>query len=239
MSSRRNSDALLLKMRLSCLSRVGARPARLLLQPRWRSSSGEGGTGGEAGGNKRGNLGDRNKSVLYGLGAVVITAVGLSYAAVPLYRMFCSVTGYGGTTGKDEAGTGFNKQAKNEARPIRVRFNTDVSASLPWSFRPLQQEVTVVPGVTSLAFFRAKVRAMCLCFQMVVSLSVSLAHTCVRRTTATTPSWASARTMCNPARPARTLSRFSASASKSNGWRRTKKVRVVVRASGAFARLLL
>lgn len=104
----------------------------------------------------RESLRDRNRALALTLGAVVVGAVGLSYAAVPLYRMFCQVTGYGGTTSTDAAGTGFAKQAKGAPRPIRIKFNTDVSASLPWSFRPLQREVTVMPGATMLAFFRAK-----------------------------------------------------------------------------------
>jgi len=98
--------------------------------------------------------------------------VGLSYASVPLYRMFCQLTGYGGTIRKDEEAIGLGKRAKAgrwicfplcvrcahlhaEVRPITVRFNSDVSSSLPWKFRPLQSEVVVVPGATMLAFFRA------------------------------------------------------------------------------------
>jgi cytochrome c oxidase assembly protein subunit 11 len=70
--------------------------------------------------------------------------------------MFCSVTGYGGTTGSDEAGQGLSKRAKKDVRPFRISFNSDVSASLPWSFEPLQKEVVVMPGSSMLAFFRAK-----------------------------------------------------------------------------------
>ena len=99
---------------------------------------------------------DKNTNTAAILGAVVVGTVGLSYAAVPLYRMFCSVTGYGGTTGSDEAGRGLAKKAKSDVRPFRITFNADVSASLPWSFEPLQKEVVVMPGSSMLAFFRAK-----------------------------------------------------------------------------------
>lgn len=99
---------------------------------------------------------DRNMNTAAILGAVVVGTVGLSYAAVPLYRMFCSVTGYGGTTGTDDTGAGLAKRAKNDVRPFRITFNADVSASLPWSFEPLQREVVVMPGSSMLAFFRAK-----------------------------------------------------------------------------------
>lgn len=90
------------------------------------------------------------------LGAVIVGAVGLSYAAVPLYRMFCQLTGYGGTASREEGQAGFLKTAKNPSRPIRIRFNADVSATLPWSFEPMQNDVTVEPGATMLAFFRAR-----------------------------------------------------------------------------------
>ena len=63
--------------------------------------------------------------------AVVIGMVGLSFAAIPLYRMFCAATGYGGTPKIGEAAApGGNGQT------IRVRFNADTNPGLPWSFAP-------------------------------------------------------------------------------------------------------
>ena len=65
------------------------------------------------------------------------------------------MTGYGGTTTTDD-GAGLSKKARSDVRPFRVTFNADVSASLPWSFEPLQKDVVVVPGSSMLAFFRAR-----------------------------------------------------------------------------------
>ncbi len=77
--------------------------------------------------------------------------LGLTAAAVPLYRLFCQVTGYGGTTQVAER----TPVAVSE-RTIKVRFNADVDPDLPWRFRPLQREVEVKIGETNLAFYRAK-----------------------------------------------------------------------------------
>src|ERR1700686_494382 len=84
------------------------------------------------------------------LGAVVAGMVGLSFASVPLYRLFCAATGYGGTTQRaDTAPAGISKAL------ITVRFNTEISNDLNWEFRPLVQEIQVHPGEQSQVFFRA------------------------------------------------------------------------------------
>lgn len=89
--------------------------------------------------------------------AVIVFFSGLTYAAVPLYRLFCSSTGFGGTP---QVGVGrFNPERLvpvEEARRIKVHFNADHSDQLPWSFVPEQKFVTVLPGETSLAFYKAK-----------------------------------------------------------------------------------
>lgn len=88
--------------------------------------------------------------------AVVIVAVGASYAAVPLYRMFCAATGFAGTP---KVGTGrFDPERLTpveNARRIKVRFNADKSEQLPWKFTPQQKFLSVLPGETSLAFYTA------------------------------------------------------------------------------------
>ncbi|KAI0044033.1 cytochrome oxidase assembly factor [Auriscalpium vulgare] len=89
--------------------------------------------------------------------AVIVFAVGASYAAVPLYRMFCAATGFAGTpvvgTGKFEAERLVPVEG---AKRIKVHFNADRSDQLPWTFSPQQKYVTVLPGETSLAFYKAK-----------------------------------------------------------------------------------
>ena len=89
--------------------------------------------------------------------AVIVFFSGLTYAAVPLYRLFCSSTGFAGTP---QVGTGkFNPERLvpvEEARRIKVHFNADRSDQLPWTFVPEQKFVSVLPGETSLAFYKAK-----------------------------------------------------------------------------------
>lgn len=90
--------------------------------------------------------------------------LGLCYAAVPLYRLFCAKTGYGGTAAVDPGGTHAGQFAPDrlvaatgkKARQIKVRFLTDCADALPWKFAASQSQVTVVPGETALAFFTAK-----------------------------------------------------------------------------------
>lgn len=87
-----------------------------------------------------------------GLGVLV---VGLSYSAVPLYRMFCQRYSYGGavTAGHDVSKVSTMSPVKN--RTLKVKFNADVAASMQWNFKPQQREITVVPGETALAFYTA------------------------------------------------------------------------------------
>ena len=76
--------------------------------------------------------------------------VGMAFASVPLYRLFCQVTGFGGTPQLAEAApeTVFERR-------ITVRFNADVDPMLPWSFRPLDGAITVRVGEPGLAFYHA------------------------------------------------------------------------------------
>lgn len=74
----------------------------------------------------------------------------LAYASVPLYRLFCQVTGFGGTT---QAATAMPDKIYD--RVVTVQFNADVMQPLPWKFEPLQREVTVRVGEPGLAFYRA------------------------------------------------------------------------------------
>lgn len=83
--------------------------------------------------------------------------MGASYAAVPLYRIFCAATGFAGTP---KVGTGRFEPERlvpiEHAGRIKVHFNADRSEQLPWTFTPQQKFVSVLPGETSLAFYRAK-----------------------------------------------------------------------------------
>jgi cytochrome c oxidase assembly protein subunit 11 len=85
------------------------------------------------------------------LTGIVAGMVGLSFASVPLYRLFCQVTGYGGTTQIAAAAPG----AVTE-RVIKVRFNADTAPDLPWSFKPVQREIALKVGESGLAYYRAR-----------------------------------------------------------------------------------
>jgi cytochrome c oxidase assembly protein subunit 11 len=82
--------------------------------------------------------------------SVVAGMVGLSFASVPLYRIFCAATGYGGTTQRVSAAP----QDVSKAL-ITVRFDTDVAPDLAWEFHPLVAEVQIHPGEQKQVFFRA------------------------------------------------------------------------------------
>ena len=96
---------------------------------------------------KRGN----NRFFAVGLVAVVVGMLGLSFAAIPLYKLFCSVTGYGGTPK-----VGLAAAPGAVARTVTVRFNADTSPNLPWRFAPVQQSVTLPLGDEQVAFYTAR-----------------------------------------------------------------------------------
>lgn len=96
------------------------------------------------------------RSTLYYVGAATVVTVGMSYAAVPLYRMFCQAYSYGGTTATGHDASKIEGMSAVKHRPITIKFNADTASSMRWNFRPQQNEITVFPGETALAFYTAK-----------------------------------------------------------------------------------
>lgn len=95
--------------------------------------------------------GQRRHGVLaLALAGLVAGMVGLSFAAVPLYRIFCQATGYNGTPQRADKGADHVLD-----RTITVRFDGNVDPGLPWSFAPVQHTMEVKIGETALAFFKA------------------------------------------------------------------------------------
>jgi cytochrome c oxidase assembly protein subunit 11 len=92
-----------------------------------------------------------HKLVAAACGVFVASMLGAAYAAVPLYDMFCRVTGFGGTPRVATVAPD-----KKTDRVIRVRFDANVAPGLDWQFRPVQREMEVKVGDTVLAFYRAK-----------------------------------------------------------------------------------
>lgn len=88
-------------------------------------------------------LGRRNRTVVLACGAFVAGMVGMSYAAVPLYDMFCRVTGYNGTTKRVE-------QASEVIldKSIKVTFDANTSSGLDWDFKPQQRSISPRIGET-------------------------------------------------------------------------------------------
>jgi cytochrome c oxidase assembly protein subunit 11 len=83
--------------------------------------------------------------------AVAVGMVGASFAAVPLYRAFCQVTGWGGTTQRGESADGVERLDRN----IKVRFDTNVR-DLPWTFKSEVVSQAVQIGAPGLAYFRVR-----------------------------------------------------------------------------------
>lgn len=84
--------------------------------------------------------------------AAVATAslmLGMSFAAVPLYRAFCAMTGYGGTTQRAASAP-----AQPGKRSLVVRFDSNVGGGLPWRFTAETSQVTVRTGETATVFYR-------------------------------------------------------------------------------------
>ncbi len=85
------------------------------------------------------------------LGLLFMT--GLAFASVPLYRMFCQVTGFNGTTQRGLEAPGA------AGRAITVHFDANTNARLPWRFAPEQPSQSVAIGARTMAFFNATNRA--------------------------------------------------------------------------------
>ena len=98
-------------------------------------------------------MGSRTSQDRLGLTAAICVVfvagmVGMSFAAVPLYRVFCQVTGFGGTTQRAS-----EAPARTLEREVTVRFDGNVTNGLGWNFRPRQRQVTLRVGeVAEVAF---------------------------------------------------------------------------------------
>ena len=86
---------------------------------------------------------------------VVAGMIGLSFASVPLYRMFCQATGFGGTPRTE----GVLSLGRTSDRVITVRFDANVNPALPWQFQPAQQSIQLRLGEQALAFYHASNRS--------------------------------------------------------------------------------
>ncbi|MCI5060897.1 MAG: cytochrome c oxidase assembly protein [Alphaproteobacteria bacterium] len=100
-------------------------------------------------------MADKNTKALILIFGVVAIMVGLSFASVPLYDLFCRTTGFGGTTQISKTPP---KAEEILERKITVHFNSDTSRDLPWFFQPEIRKISVNVGQQGLINFKAQNR---------------------------------------------------------------------------------
>lgn len=86
---------------------------------------------------------------------LAVAMVGLAFAAVPLYRIFCEQTGFGGTTGRAVALPSATEVGLAGGRTIKIRFDANTADGIAWRFKPRDNQRSVKIGEKSLAFFTA------------------------------------------------------------------------------------
>ena len=95
----------------------------------------------------------RNRRSAFIAAMIALSMVALGFAAVPLYRLFCQVTGFAGTTGRVDAA---DLPWKPAAGTVMVRFDANTHPGLPWTFRPEKNVQQVRIGERQMAFYIAE-----------------------------------------------------------------------------------
>lgn len=93
----------------------------------------------------------QHRKVALLLSALVVGMVGMAYAAVPLYDLFCRVTGYGGTTN-----TADFAPVSVIDRTMTIRFDSNINRGLAWEFKPVELSQEIKVGESGLAFYQAR-----------------------------------------------------------------------------------
>ncbi len=94
-----------------------------------------------------------NKNFALALISLVLSMALLSFASVPIYNLFCKVTGYGGTTARQELSMYSFKKGN---RLITIEFDSNVDNNLPWRFFSKQRKAIVKPGQNTLIFYESE-----------------------------------------------------------------------------------
>lgn len=95
----------------------------------------------------------RNRRTMVAMAVVGLSMLGLGFASVPLYRIFCEQTGFGGTTQRAQAGVAVQEATGHQ---LSIRFDSNVQPGMPWQFHPEHPTQTVTVGAKSMAIFVAK-----------------------------------------------------------------------------------
>ncbi|MDR0297008.1 MAG: cytochrome c oxidase assembly protein [Rickettsia sp.] len=94
-----------------------------------------------------------NRKFALALVSLALSMVFLSFASIAIYNLFCKVTGYGGTTARQELNI---YSPKKGTRVITLEFDSNVDSNLPWRFIPKQRRTTVIPGQNTLIFYESE-----------------------------------------------------------------------------------
>lgn len=116
-----------------------------------------------------------NRRVVKRLGIAALLMFGFGFALVPLYDVFCDITGINGKTGRIELEDALS-QTVDEDREVTVEFLATVHSDLPWEFRPMVKKVKVHPGeVIEVNYFARNKTGEIVTGQAVPSLAPGLA----------------------------------------------------------------
>lgn len=96
----------------------------------------------------------RNAKLALSLAGLVASMILLSFAAVPIYNLFCKATGYGGTTKVADEKYRYSRQIGT--RNLTIEFDANVMPNLPWRFVAKQRRVTTTTGKTNLVFYESE-----------------------------------------------------------------------------------
>jgi cytochrome c oxidase assembly protein subunit 11 len=116
-----------------------------------------------------------NRKVVKRLTVAAIAMFGFGFALVPLYDVFCDITGINGKTGRIELETALG-QTVDEDRLVTVEFLATVHSELPWEFKPMVRRIKVHPGeVTEVNYYAVNKTDELVTGQAVPSLAPGLA----------------------------------------------------------------
>ena len=120
-------------------------------------------------------LANRNRKLVGRLGVAAVVMFGFGFAMVPLYDVFCDITGLNGKTGRIEAEAALSQTVDME-REVTVEFVVSVNSDLPWEIKPMVRQIKVHPGaVTEVKYAARNITGNTVVGQAVPSLVPGLA----------------------------------------------------------------